>query len=155
MSGIIEDESRLSAISLGDVLHPVDFRQHIVEGGILADMQVAFRNAEQLDAVFPESHTVVEGKLHVHFLLVILVGDDYGKGLLLLHLRNGNVQIHVRFQIACQRVHAFSGSRCLRHLPGSNRLMFIPYKFLGTGGVGSHYLHQSFLAHRDSLRVDR
>ena len=27
--------------------------------GILADMQVAFRNAEQLDAVFPESHTVV------------------------------------------------------------------------------------------------
>ena len=82
MSGIIEDESRFSSISLGDVLHPVDFRQHIVEGGILADMQVAFRNAEQLDAVFPESHTVVEGKLHVHFLLVILVGDDYGKGLL-------------------------------------------------------------------------
>ena len=43
MTRIIEDKLSLLAIRLGYVLHPVDFCQHIVQGGIPANMYITLR----------------------------------------------------------------------------------------------------------------
>ena len=112
MSGIIEDKPSLIAIGLGDVLHPADFCQDIVERGILAHVHILLRDAQRLGAILAESHSVVEGELHVHLLLVVLVGDDHRKGLLLLRLGNRDIDVNIRPQVACQRLEVvgFPGS---------------------------------------------
>ena len=149
MSGIIEDKPGLITIGLGDVLHPADFCQDIVERGILAHVHVLLRDAQRLGAILAESHSVVEGEFHVHLLLVVLVGDNHRKGLLLLRLRNGDVDIHIRSQIACQ---------CLEMIgfPGSvHAASVLVHYFLRAGRIGSHHHHAPLLAHRNSLGFGR
>ena len=67
MSGIIEDKPSLVAIGLGDVLHPADFCQDIVERGILAHVHILLGDAQRLGAILAESHSVVEGELHIRW----------------------------------------------------------------------------------------
>ena len=95
VAGVVDDYLHVLAHDVVDEAEVGEGGFHGAVGGVVELEDVLFGDAEGALAVEGKCVAVVEGIGHVGELAVVLVGDDYGKGVVVVLAGEGDVEVNV------------------------------------------------------------
>ena len=95
MTTIVEHDRSLAVEGRYHLGQPVEFMVHVVECGIRQPLDIFCWNTQSFFTIHGKHLAIVKGIGHGLLMLVVLVGDDQHKGLVLYFGIDGNTGVYI------------------------------------------------------------